>query len=307
MIGGGHGLSNIVKGFKNEDIDLSVIVSSLDNGGHTGELRKEFDIVAVGDLRMVLSSLFDKGILKELFDYRFTSLHGMKNVSLGNLIITSLLLKYKSMDNVIEVLKSVGNIKADVFLSSYNSLQLCALDSENKVIKGECDIGESNCNIKSLFVDREVVCKESMLNKIREADIIVLCPGSLYTSVGAVLCVEQIRKAINQSKASIVYVCNIMTQSGETLDYSVNDHEGVISSILGRKIDRVIVNCGKVSDDVLYRYKEENSDLVVCNDIKSNYELYDLVEISDSKVIHNSELTKKIILFKDGQNENIVL
>ena len=111
LIGGGHGLSNLVEGFKDEEVDLTIIVASTDDGGHTGKIRKEFDIVAVGDLRMVLSQLIDeKSSLKDIFDYRFNSLHGENKVSLGNLMITSLWMKYKDIDKVIEYINSYDNL-----------------------------------------------------------------------------------------------------------------------------------------------------------------------------------------------------
>ena len=133
LIGGGHGLSNIVKGFKNENIDLSIIVASTDDGGHTGKIRKEFKTIAVGDLRMVLNELIDdKSSLKDIFDYRFNSLHGVNKVSLGNLMITSLWMKYNDIDKVIRYFKDKENIKSNIFLSSNNPLTLCA----------KCDDGE---------------------------------------------------------------------------------------------------------------------------------------------------------------------
>lgn len=297
LIGGGHGLSNIVKGFKGEDVDLSIVVSSTDDGGHTGLIRDEFDVVAVGDLRMVLSSLFDKeSFMKELFDYRFDSIHGVKGVSLGNLIIAAMLFKYKDIDKVIEHVKCKENVVSNVFVSVNNSLKLCAKNEKNEVIKGECLIGDSNSVIKSLFVEDEAFCNEIMINKIMEADAIVLCPGSLYTSVCAVLCIDKIKEAILKSKGVIIYVCNIMTQNGETVGYSVNDHEKAIKDIIGREIDKVIVNSGMISDDVLFKYEKENSGVVACEKLEDNYVFYDLVEIREGKVNHNSELTKKIIL-----------
>lgn len=297
LIGGGHGLSNMVKGFKDEDVDLSIIVASTDDGGHTGELRNEFKTVAVGDLRMVLNELIDeKSSLKDIFDYRFNLLHGVKRVSLGNLMITSLWMKYKDIDKVIDYFKEKENIKADIFLSTNNPLTLCAECENGEIVKHEHIIGESNKKIVKLYNDGEEICNSKMLEKIRNADIIVLGPGSLYTSVGAVVCVEKIRNAITESDASVVYVCNIMTQDGETKDYSVKDHEEALSNIIGKSIDRVIVNNGKIEDDILKRYDEENSKIVNYDEIKENYELYDLVEIIDNKVRHNAELTAKIIL-----------
>lgn len=297
LIGGGHGLSNMVKGFKNENIDLTIVVSSSDDGGHTGEIRKEFQTVAVGDLRMVLNELIrEDSSLKDIFDFRFNSLHGANKVSLGNLMITSLWMKYKDIDKVIRHFKEKEKFSANVYLSSNNPITLCAKCSDGEIIKQESIIGESNKIIESLYSENEAFCNEEMLAKIEEADIIVLGPGSLYTSVGAVICIDKIKKAINNSFASIVYVCNIMCQNGETLNYTVKDHEETLSRIMGRSIDRVIVNNGKVDKDVLDKYKKENSEVVVCDEIKDYYEFYDLVEIIDGRVMHNSDFTKKIIL-----------
>ena len=297
LIGGGHGLSNIVRGFKNENVDLTVVVSSTDDGGHTGKIRNEFKTVAVGDLRMVLNELIDdNSALKEIFDYRFELLHGVNRVSLGNLMITSLWIKYQDIDKVIRYFKEKENIKADIFLSSNNPLTLCAKCEDGEIIKHECVIGESNKKIVSLYSEDEAVCNPLMLEKIEKADIIVLCPGSLYTSVGAVLCIDRIKESINNSLAKIIYVSNIMTQNGETINYSVKDHEETLSRIMGKSIDRVIVNCGDIRGDVLKRYEEEKASVVLSDEIKDYYEFYDLVEIYDDKVRHNSELTKKIIL-----------
>ncbi len=297
LIGGGHGLSNIVRGFKNEDLDLSIIVSSTDDGGHTGKIRKEFKTVAVGDLRMVLNELIDeKSSLKDIFDYRFNSLHGVNKVSLGNLMITSLWMKYNDIDKVIKYFKEKENIEANIFLSSNNPLTLCAKCEDGEIIEHECFIGKCNKKISELYSSNEAICNEVMLEKIRMADIIVLCPGSLYTSVGAVLCIDKIKEAICSSMASIVYVCNIMTEVGETNNYTVNDHVETLEKIMNKSIDRVIVNNGKIDDNIIEKYETEGGKMVECDDARENYELYDVVEIIDNKVRHNAELTKKIIL-----------
>ena len=297
LIGGGHGLSNIVNGFKNENIDLSVIVSSTDDGGHTGKLRDEFDSVAVGDLRMILNEFIkDDSSLKEIFNYRFKSLHGTDNVSLGNLVIASLWKKYLDIDEVIKYFTNKEEINASIFLSSNNPLTLCAECEDGEIIRCERLIGVCNKNIKRLFVDDEPVCNKKMLEKIKMADKIVLCPGSLYTSIGSVLCIDKIKKAIKESSASLIYVCNIMSQNGETKGYSVNKHVKVLEDILEKKIDRVLINSKSVNGETLKNYRKENSEVVICDEVKSNYEFYDFLEIVDDKVRHNSEFVKKIIL-----------
>ena len=272
-------------------------MSSSDDGGHTGKIREEFDCVAVGDLRMVLNELIsDKSVIKDIFNYRFESIHGVNGVSLGNLIITSLFNVYGDIDSAIDYFRRKENIDCNIFLSSNNPLTLCAKCSDGQIIKKEHVIGESNKNIDCLYVEGKEECNPIMLDNIEKADIIVLSPGSLYTSVGAVLCIDSIKSAIAKSKAEIVYVCNIMSQDGETFGYSVNDHEEALAKIMNKNIDRVIVNNGVVDEAILNRYKEENSRLVSCYNPKGYYEFYDLVEIKNSKIRHNSELTKKIIL-----------
>lgn len=294
LIGGGHGLSNLIKGFKDKELDLNIIVSATDDGGHSGILREEFGCFALGDLRMVLSELVNNSLFKDLLDYRFERLHGQENVSLGNLILLSLIEKYHNIDEVIGYIKDNNKIDSNVFLSCNNSLVLCA-KCGGETIMHEREIGVSNKSVDSLFVNESAVCDDVMLEKIKSADIIVLSPGSLYTSVGAVLCIESIKEAILNSKAELVYVCNIMQQDGETLNYSVKDHVDVLESILGKNIDRVIVNNGSINEDVLEKYREENSAVVKCNDVNDNYEFYNIVKIIDGKIRHDSELVKKII------------
>jgi len=297
LIGGGHGLSNLVRDFKDdESINLSIIVSSTDDGGHTGKLREEFDLVAVGDLRMVLNELIkEENLLKDFFNYRFESLHGMENVSLGNLVLTSLVKKYGDVDKAIYLFCEKEKIDCDIYLSSNNPLTLCAETSDGRIIKNEKVIGTSNKEIEKLYTDKKAVCNPKMLESIETADVIVFISGSLYTSVGAVLCVDRIKEALKNSNASIVYVCNIMTQDGETRGYTVKNHVEALEKIMERKIDRVIVNNGKIENEVLDRYRYENSEIVQCDIKEKNYEFYDLVEIIDNKIRHNSKLVKKII------------
>ncbi len=297
LIGGGHGLSNLIKGFKKENIDLSVIVSSTDDGGHTGIIREEFNCVAVGDLRRVINEFIDKeSVFKDVFNYRFDCLHGIKGVSLGNLMIISLLEKYKDINKVIDCFREKESIKSKIYLSSSNSLTLCARCEDGEIVSCEKEIGVSNKKINELFVDKRAICSKQMLEDIVLADVIVLSSGSLYTSLGSVLCIDEIKAAIKNSKASIFYVCNIMEQDGETLGYSVEDHVAAIENIMDRKIDKVIINNGSIEKDILDRYKEEHSKMVEWVSIKDNYEFYDLVEIDDGKVRHDGDLVAKIIL-----------
>ena len=298
LIGGGHGLSNLVKGFKNEDIELNVIVASTDDGGHTGKIREEFNCIAVGDLRMVLSELISKqSVFQDVFDYRFNCLHGEKSVSLGNLVVLSLMKKYQDINKVLQIIKQKEGYSANVFLSSDSPVTLCAECEGNEIVKCERLIGCCGKKINRLFVEGNAICNEDMLKKIRDAGTIVLAPGSLYTSIGAVLCIDKIKEAILESGARVVYVCNIMSQYGETEGFKVEDHVKALEGMLGKSIERVIVNKGTIDEKILKKYREENSDIVEWED-KERYEFYDLVEIREGKIRHNSELVKKIILYQ---------
>ncbi len=299
LMGGGQGLSNIVKGFKGlENIDLSIVVTSADDGGHSGTIRDEFNTVGLGDLRMVIDALLDdKSSLKDIMNYRFKKLHNVQKVSLGNIYLLSLYEKFKDYDKVIKYLKSKENIKANVYLSSNTPLTLCAKYESGKLAMGECVIPNDEEKVQELFYIETPTCNPSMLKAIEKADIIVLGPGSLYTSVGAVLALNQIKAAIKKSNAKIVYVCNIMTQVGETSNYYVSDHETTLNEMLPRNIDRIIVNTGEVDEKYLdlYKLNKYGWGRVRCEFKKDNYEFYDLVKYEDNQVLHDSKKTANII------------
>ena len=222
-------------------------------------------------------------------------MHSCENVSLGNLVISSLIKKCGDVDKAIDLFCKKEDINCNIYLSSKNPLTLCAESVEGEIIKCERMIGTSNKEIAKLYTDKEAVCNNKMIESIEKADVIVLSPGSLYTSVGAVLCIDKIKQSLKNSKASIVYVCNIMTQYGETNGFTVGTHVKALEKIMERKIDRVLINKGKIENEILNRYMLENSEVVKFDIKDKSYEFYDLVEIIDNKVRHNSELVKKII------------
>jgi uncharacterized cofD-like protein len=289
LLGGGHGLSNICGAFKDDDV--SIIVSSSDDGGHTGKIRDEFGCVALGDLRMVLSELVDDPFL----NYRFKKLHEVNNVSLGNLMLLSLFDKYDNVDLMLDEIKKIFKIKPNIYLSTSNPVTLHALCEDGSVIDHERIIGESNAKIENLFVDK-AFCNEKMIEKILEADLIVLCPGSLYTSIGSVLCVDDIKKAIQKSSAKIMYICNIMTQNGETLGFNACDHVEVLEKIMDKKIDKVIINKEKIPLVLLNKYIKENSEPVSFDNLDDDrFEFHNMLDLKGGNARHSSKIVREII------------
>ena len=204
LLGGGHGSSRLIKGFINTENKIDVIVTSSDNGGHTGKLIKEFNVPALGDLRMVLESVLDKP-LASYFSYRFKKIHNEDNVSLGNLMLLSMLLEHKDVNTFLDEVNKLIDKNINIHLSNSSYVELNAITFDNVYVEGESNIGESE-NIKDVYLKEEGIVEDRVIDLLNDADIIVLSFGSFYTSLGAVIANEKIREAIQKTKAKVVYI-----------------------------------------------------------------------------------------------------
>lgn len=294
ILGGGHGLSAVVEALKDEkDYTLTALVSTSDSGGHTGKLIEEFDIPAIGDIRRNFASSLDNfPLLKEMLNYRFDYLHKEKNVSLGNLMILSLLEKYSLEEIMIRLKKEFqSNI---LILPLYNKyIDLWARYQDNTIEKKEHLIPKKDKIIKDVFYQEKVSLTNNIINNIKKANAIIIGPGSLYTSVGAVLADTTIQKLVKESKAKIIYICNIMTEPNETDNYDVLNHLNFIENKIG-KVDYVIANKKGLSKTQKEKYAKENSFPVKCN--KNKRIIYkDLLDTKQEYVRHNSIKLKKAL------------
>ena len=296
LIGGGHGTSRLLKGFKDKDVSLDIIVTSSDNGGHSGELIKEFNIPALGDLRMVLESVLNKPLL-EFMSYRFKHLHGKDSVSLGNLMLASLVLEKGNVKGMLNEVNELVDEKYKFHLSNCEYIELEALKYDGECVVGESSIGEV-CGIKEVFLKKEGEVDKGVIEAILNADIIVLSFGSFYTSLGAVLANKEIAFAINESKAELVYVPNLVNQK-ETSDYVLENYVDYLERVINRKIDRVIVSGSRVKRRIAKKYLVNGRKVVVNKDIRSNYRFYPLLVIEDDKLRHNVDYLAKIIIGED--------
>ena len=297
VFGGGTGISFFLRGFKDFPIDLTAVITVSDNGRSTGKLRQEFHTPAVGDIRQVITNLstIDEPI-KQMMSYRFKTSSDLNGHAVGNLILTSMLDITGSLKESIRSLSKLLDVKHTVLpISEDRDLTLMGEDTEGNIIEGEEQITESPNKIKRIFYKEEPEVLPEVIKAINEADLIILSIGSLYTSILPNIICKEVKLAIDDSKAPIMYVCNAVTQPGETDNFKVSDHVKMLNSYLGkRKIDVVIASNTKITKTIAKKYATEEQKDPVPIDYdevkKMGVELIegDLIVIEDNRIRHNS-------------------
>ena len=265
-IGGGTGLSTMLKGIKKITNNITAVVTVGDDGGSSGKLREELGVLPPGDIRSCIAALADdEDLVAKLFQYRFKDCAGLSGHSFGNLFLTAMCSITGDMVRAVKESSKVLSIRGRVLPSTLDDMRLVAEMDDGSIVKGESNIPESGKRIKRLFSEPGN-CKalEDVIWAIHDADLIILGPGSLYTSVIPNLLIKDIAKAVNDSKAKKIYVCNIMTQPGETDGFSVSDHiKTLIKHAKFDKImDAVLVN-NDLPIELLAPYKDAGSEPVV--------------------------------------------
>lgn len=261
VIGGGTGLSALLRGLKEYTCNLTAIVTVADDGGSSGKLRHEMGILPPGDVRNCLVALADtENIMEDLFSYRFET-GTLKGHSLGNLLIAGLTDTFGDFQKGIESVSKVFALRGNVYPSTLEQVVLGAELEDGTFIKGETAARAAEGRIKRVFLEPgDCHPMPEALQALEEADLIVLGPGSLYTSVLPNLLVEGLRDKIREVSAPCVYICNIMTEPGETDDYTVADHLQAIVDHCGADfVDVVLANNRGIPQELLERYALEGS------------------------------------------------
>ena len=302
-VGGGTGLSVLLSGLKEYTSNITAIVTVADDGGSSGRLRQQFDILPPGDIRNCLVALADAPtLMRELFQFRFDKNSDLAGHSFGNLFITVMTRLTGDFEKAIRETSKVLALRGQVIPSTLDNVVLVAGYKDGSSTEGEDKIPKVHIPIDKVYLrPAQPQATPEAIKAIEEAQIIVLGPGSLYTSIIPNLLIKEITDSILASEAIKVYVCNIMTQYGETDNYSVSDH---IKVLIGHSHPRIfnycIVNTGYIPQDIIKRYEQENACPVVNdadNITKMGYRVIgDDIVMSEGMVRHDSSKLARAIL-----------
>lgn len=296
VLGGGTGLSNLIRCLKVYPVDINAIVSVCDDGKSTGVLREEFNIPAVGDIRRVLVAMSEtEPLVMDLFNYRFNTTSDLNGHTIGNLLLTAMSEITGNLSDGIESLSKVLNLKGKVIPLTEDNVVLMGKMQDGSIIEGEHNITKDKHSIQSVFYKEKATPTKEAIKAIKEADLVILSMGSLFTSIIPNLICEEIIEAIDESNAKLMYVCNMVTQPGETDNFKVTDHVKLLNEYLGnKKIEVVIANDGIIEKSIADKYSNtEQKDPVIYDE--ENFKNFnckfigdDLFSISNNLIRHNT-------------------
>lgn len=303
VIGGGTGLSVLLKGLKNYTSHLTAVVTVSDDGGSSGRLRAEMGVLPPGDIRNCLVALAEtETLMDKVFQHRFDHEGSLNGHNLGNLLLVALTEIAGDFVSAIQEVSKILKVRGRVLPATLEHVALGARMKDGMLIYGETSIRNYGGEIESLFlVPEKCLPVPDALEAIMEADIIVLGPGSLYSSIIPNLLVEGIGSALARSKARKVYVSNIMTEHGETDSFTAADHLQVIMRYLPESaVEYIIVNNGVIDEGILKRYRGEQAVPVLSNRPEIEAMGIKLIEadlVSDSDLAwHDSEKLAQVIM-----------
>lgn len=290
-IGGGTGTFVALKGLKQHPLDLTAIVSMADSGGSNKRIRDEFGLLPTSDIRQCFVALSDEngsaGLMRKLFMYRFEKGTGIRGMTFGNLYFAALSDILGSQAEAIRQTRKVLRIKGKVIPVSYTDTNLSARYEDGSIVTEEHLIDEPShdgtIKIQDVFLSPKADASPEALDAILHADLIVLGPGDLYTSLIPNLLVDGIPQALERTRATIVYILNLMTKYGQTYQYSASDHMRALSQFVGTSIDAVLINTGNIPVRALKVYAKSH-EVPVSDDLidKNPYRVYRAPLVGDT-------------------------
>lgn len=297
IFGGGSGLSQVLKGLKLFPVDITAVVSVSDNGRSTGRLRKEMNQPAVGDITKVMLSMANlNDDMLELMNYRFTKSESIGNHSVKNLLLTALLDIKGNFASSLPIMEDILDIENGKILPlTEDSVDLVGITKDGKKVYGEEQITYSKKEITRIEYSDKITVNPSVLEAVKEADLIIFSCGSLYTSIIPHLISSVLCDAINKSKAETMYLCNLFTQPGETDGFKTSDHIKTLESYLGKgSINIVIANSKPMKSSLaeMYSTAEQKEPIILDKDVVENMGTYviadELYTIEDKVYRHDS-------------------
>lgn len=297
IFGGGTGLATLVRGLKKFPVDITAVVTVADDGGSSGRLLDEYDIPPPGDVRNVMAALSDvEPLIEKMFQYRFASSEDLKGHSLGNLMLAAMTNITGDFASAVEKMSQVLNIQGKVLPAANQRITLHAELEDGTIVTGESKIPVYGRKIRRVYLSpQEVEPLPETIRAIMDADLIVFGPGSLYTSILPTILVREIRNAVLACQAKKVYICNLTTQAGETLEYSASEHVQALYEHAGEAfIDTILLNNGDITP-LLNKGEYEGFPRPVESDIEKLKQLVDevvekdIAAIVDGHIRHKSE------------------
>lgn len=290
VIGGGTGNFVVLSGLKEYDLNLTAIVTVTDSGGSTGRLRTEFGFLPVGDMRQCLAALAsDQSDIRKLLLYRFSKGKGLKGHNLGNLVLTALADIYGSEPKALEIAATIFKLKGKIIPITTTNIELKAIYENGLSLVGEHRIDEpkhkGGVKIKKLETKPKASIYKPAQEAILKADLIILGPGDLYTSILPNLIIKGVKKTFKQTKAKILYIVNLMTRYSQTSGFTAKDHINEIEKYLGRKVDIILINKTRIPTKIQTFYKTEKG-FPTKDDLKNN---------SDYKIVRDNLLSQAIV------------
>ena len=291
-IGGGTGLSVLLRGLKKYPLEITAVVTVADDGGSSGKIRSDMNIPSPGDIRNVIAALSDvEPYLEKMFQYRFDS-GEVKGHPVGNLMIAAMTDIHGDFSTAVKVMSRILNVRGTVLPTTNDIATLNAVLSEGEIIRGESSITKAGGVIDHVYITpSRVKPNEDVLKAIEEADYIIMGPGSLYTSIIPNLVISKVSEKIRESNAKKIYVCNVMTQHGETDNYSVCDHILAINKhVEGNIFDLVIANSREFDDSILSKYHKEKQEPVKIDHEKIEELGIKLIKNNDVGIVDNNTI-----------------
>ncbi len=312
VIGGGTGLPVLLRGLKKYPIDLTAIVTVADDGGSSGRLRNELAIPPPGDIRNVLAALSDvEPLIEEMFQHRFHTTNELCGHSLGNLIIAALTSITGDFVHAVKEMSRVLNVRGKVLPAANQSVILHAEMDDGSIVSGESKIPASGKVIQRVFLTPEIIQPLSeTIQSIREANLIVIGPGSLYTSILPNLLVPGLGEEVIAAQAKKVYICNLMTQPGETLGFTASQHVKALYDHLSDPfIDTILVNNQSIPFDLKSRYNSEKAqpvefDIERLASLGMEVIFEEIATVERGLIRHDTEKVAKILYSMLGRDAN---
>lgn len=259
VIGGGNGSMAVLMGLKRYVKDITAITSCFDSGGSTGRIRKQFGGIALGDLRRSLIALSDNNLLSKLFEYRFEK-GDFEGHAFGNIMLLALRNIYGNDISALEKASELLQIHGKVMPPSLDDCHVCAELEDGEILFGETkiDLLKRKKKIKKIWLEPKANAYPKAIKEIKSADIIIIAPGDVYSSIIPIFLVRGIPEAMNASKAKKVYICNLLTKQSETSGFKASDHLRLIENYCKCKMDAIICNTRRFKNYEAVEIDEEN-------------------------------------------------